>query len=609
MAEAVGLSIGATRFAGVQLGRAPVTRQSVLTLYAQRSPELGVPGENPNLTEPGMVVTGFVDRVGDPVGMVTADGSMHRGELLVADALRELFYTVTGGRPPAQPPTITYPVHWRKAQVDALRCALTHVPEWSRGGQPTLVSDAAAAISALQSDPGVPSRGVIALCDFGGTGTTITLLDASRGYAPVGHTVRHTDFSGDLIDQALLTHVVTGLSGVASVDATGTSALGPLQRLRGQSRGAKERLSAATVTALSAELPGFSGEVRLTRADLEDQIRRPLTEFLGVLQDAVDRSGVRPGDLVAVASVGGGARIPLVTEMLSERFRVPVITTRHPELAGAGGASLRGAIPPAAMAATVAAPLVAPAPAFADADAQSTTFRALAWSEAHDVPPLAPAVDSYDEPFLDAAPTGLSSARPQFEFDSADAPVVVDTPWYRRRSSLLGVAASVLLLLGTSAVVAFGSDSTPASSTTPIGTPASAAPAAAPQVESPAAEEPQQPAPRTVYAVPAPATQYQAPAQQQAAAPPPQAAAPAPAAPPPSASSESPPPPPVETTTVTSTTQAPPSTTTVTAPPPSPQPSEPTQAPAPPTSTQPPVTFTLPPLPSIPGLFSPQGSR
>src|ERR1700724_1348051 len=84
MAEAVGLSVGATRFSGVQQGGAAVTRLSVLTLYHQRPPELGVPGENPNLTQPGLVVTGFVERVGDPVGMVAADGSMHRGELLVA---------------------------------------------------------------------------------------------------------------------------------------------------------------------------------------------------------------------------------------------------------------------------------------------------------------------------------------------------------------------------------------------------------------------------------------------------------------------------------------------------------------------------------------------
>ena len=608
MAEAVGLSIGATRCAGVQLGRAPVTRQSVLTLYEQRSPELGVPGENPNLTQPGVVVMGFVERVGDPVGMVAADGSMHRGELLVADALRELLYTVTGGRPPAQPPTVTYPAHWRKTAVDALRTALTQVPEWSRREQVTLVCDAAAAISALQSDPGVPARGVVALCDFGGTGTSVTLLDASRGYAPVGPTVRHTDFSGDLIDQALLTHVVTDLSAAASVDATGTSALGPLHRLRGRCRGAKERLSSATVTALAAELPGFRGEVRLTRAELEEQIRRPLADFVGVVQDTLDRSGVRPGDVVAVASVGGGARIPLVTAMLSERFRVPVITTPRPELAAAGGAALRAGWGPADDRATAVAPAVAAPPAFADADAASTTFRALAWSEAHDVPPLAPPVEAYDELELDAAPTGLSSARPQLELaDDAGRcrGAVVPTPVVVARCRRVrcpaarderGRGARQRHQLRVEHLAA-----------APSTTEAAPGAAAAPPADGPAQQQPQDPPPRTVYAVPAPATEYQA--TQQAAAPPPQAAAPPPAAPAPIASSEPPPPPPAETTTVTSPTQAPPSTTTVTATPTAaPPPSEPTQAPAP-TSTQPPVTFTLPPLPSIPGLFAPQGSR
>ena len=78
-------------------------------------------------------------------------------------------------------------------------------------------------------------------------------------------------------------------------------------------------------------------------------------------------NGVHPADLVAVASTGGGARIPIITTTLSERFRVPVITTPRPGLAAASGAALR--------AATMAAPV------FADADAQSTTFRPLAWSE------------------------------------------------------------------------------------------------------------------------------------------------------------------------------------------------------------------------------------
>src|SRR5271166_3946274 len=167
MAEAVGLSIGATRFAGVRLGRPPVTRQSVLTLYRHRAPELGVPSENPNINEGGLVITDFVERAGDPVGLVAPDGSVHRGEVLVSDALRA-----------------------------------------ASGQEVTLIPDATAAITALQSDPGVPARGVIALCDFGGTGTSVTLLDAGGGYRPIGATVRHPDFSGDLIDQALLKHVI-----------------------------------------------------------------------------------------------------------------------------------------------------------------------------------------------------------------------------------------------------------------------------------------------------------------------------------------------------------------------------------------------------------------
>src|ERR1700676_3866578 len=100
MARAVGLSVGATNMGAAELGGGAVTRQSVLTLYRHRPPEVGVPSENPNLNEPGLVVTGFVDRVGDPVGLVAVDGSTHRGEVLVADALRALAYPGTGAPPP-----------------------------------------------------------------------------------------------------------------------------------------------------------------------------------------------------------------------------------------------------------------------------------------------------------------------------------------------------------------------------------------------------------------------------------------------------------------------------------------------------------------------------
>ena len=104
---------------------------------------------------------------------------------------------------PVSDVAVTVPAHWRPSVVDILRRNL-------RGNLP-VVSDATAALTALRANPGLPTHGVIVLCDFGGSGASITLADAARDFSQFGETVRFADFSGDHIDQALLTHVVAGL--------------------------------------------------------------------------------------------------------------------------------------------------------------------------------------------------------------------------------------------------------------------------------------------------------------------------------------------------------------------------------------------------------------
>ncbi|OBA87522.1 molecular chaperone, partial [Mycobacteriaceae bacterium 1482268.1] len=405
MADGVGLSVGATNLTAVVVGRAAVTRSAVVTLFPDRPLQVGVPGENPRLTpdDRGVVITDFVDRVGDPVDIVAPDGSNHRSEALLAEALRALLYEVNNGRGPAGPVVVTHPAHWRPPSVDALRGALAQLHEFSAAA---VVSDARAAVTALHDDPGLPTSGVVALCDFGGSGTSITLVDVATG-EPAGQTLRHTDLSGDLIDKAVLTHVLEGLSDAGAVDVTGTSAIGPLSRLRAQSRAAKERLSNTAATSLVAELPGHRGEVRLTRNELDESIRPPLTEFVGVVQETLDRNGVR--GLAAVASVGGGARIPLITTTLSQHFGAPVITLPQPELTAAigggltaargtadGGATAMAAAlsPPTAAAAAVAATQMAPE--VQPGDTGSGPSSGLAWSEADDIPDVVAVTDPYD---------------------------------------------------------------------------------------------------------------------------------------------------------------------------------------------------------------------
>ncbi|KZS69496.1 hypothetical protein A4G29_03065, partial [Mycobacterium kansasii] len=532
---ALGLSIGATNLAAVTADHA-ITRKPVLTLYRQRPPEVGLPSENPRLDQSGLVMSDFVDRVGDPVGIVAADGSMHRSEALVVDSLRALAYTATGGRALPDDVALTYPAHWGTAAVDALGAALSRVPEWSHDAQPLLIPDAAAALFAMRANPGIPARGIVAVCDFGGSGTSITLVDAAGDYQPVAATVRHRDFSGDLIDQALLTYVMSEMPATGSFDPSGTAAIGALNRLRIECRNAKQRLSRSTVTTLADELPGMHREIRLTRNELDETIREALDGVAAVMEQTLARNGIHPADLVAIISVGGGANIASVTTTLSGRFGVPVVTAPRPQLTAAIGAALRAARGPAdtsatvltsapPVAATALAPLAPPlaplAPDGADAPA-SALQPALAWSEADDDSRVMP-VPGGD--YADAGGSGYTSARPQLAFDhdtppeSKPEPPVI--PWYRLPAVIIVATVVAVLLVGTAVAIALGSNDKPA--TRPPGVspaPTTSAPAPPPPTEG--SPEPAPPPPGTQGPAPqAPPPSSQAPPPTAEKTPPP----------------------------------------------------------------------------------------
>ncbi|MCV7080689.1 hypothetical protein H7H37_04605, partial [Mycolicibacterium insubricum] len=119
--------------------------------------------------------------------------------------------------------------------------------------RPTLVPDTLATLTALHADPGLPDTGVIALLDFGASGTGLTLVDAATGFTPIGETQR-LPFSGDEVDAAVLRAVLTDLERHGDVDPAATAAVGSLVRLRHECRVAKERLSAEPAVSLVAAL-------------------------------------------------------------------------------------------------------------------------------------------------------------------------------------------------------------------------------------------------------------------------------------------------------------------------------------------------------------------
>ncbi len=464
----LGVSVGATNLTATRDGHAAVIRPSELTLNGQR-------------------LTGFVDRIGDPVPLIAPDGSAHRPERLLAEALRRLGQSTDG-----TDMAVAIPAHWRPSVADSLRHAL-------RDDVP-VNNDATAALATLNAEPGLPSRGVVALCDFGGTGSSITLANASSGHAVVGETVRFADLSGDLVDQALLTHVMTSLP--SDTDPSGTAVVGSLVRLRDECRAAKERLSAHTATAIPVDVPGYRAEIRVTRAELEQLIAGPVADFLAAVDDTLDRYGVPAAAVTAVATVGGGAHIPMLTQKLSEHLRTPVVTTPQPQLAAATGAALtaqrRRVVEPAT---TLTPAGVEDATVRLDGP-PSSAFGALAWSQ-----------DDQDD-----APLPVTDSRPDLVFQHEDwqdeAP--------RRRSPfvLFGLAAAAAAVTtGLFVAMQLRDDTvTPveAATSTVAPPPAPAAPAPTPAPPAPQASQlttivvqPAQrsSAPQQRSARPAPATQ------------------------------------------------------------------------------------------------------
>jgi actin-like ATPase involved in cell morphogenesis len=334
MSAALGLSIGVANLVAARAGGVPVSRRSVLTLFDRRPSEVGLGDQGPDSNEAGLVVRGFVERVGDRAPLVAADGKRYLGAGLTVEALDAMARIVGNGAPIA----IAVPTYWSDDQTAALRDEFRGQSNLApNGAAPMLVSDAKAAGAGLHAKPGFPTSGIVALCDFGAGGASITLLKPGANFQQVGQPVRRTGFSGDNIDQLIANHLQARARNARTAslkDAVRTGLQGLSPR---DCRRVKEQLSTVEVTPIGAD---FGMDIRLSRKDFENLILPLLDQFITSVEEALQRNAIPAGSLAAVAIVGGGASIPLLSTRLSERLRVSVFTTPQPAFTAAIGAAI-----------------------------------------------------------------------------------------------------------------------------------------------------------------------------------------------------------------------------------------------------------------------------
>ncbi|MFF5030835.1 Hsp70 family protein [Nocardia salmonicida] len=339
---ALGTTVGAVNSAaaattGDEAGATVLTHRSALRLGTDGS----VSFADTTGHHRGVVIDDYLSRVGDPVDLLAADGSTHDAADLFAAATRALTAELRAAAAESDDAATTvacYPAWWPEVTVEAARSAL------ARSGLPevTLVPEPLAAVRRYEIENGPLDDGALVVYDLGASGSTVTVLRTGEQAGLLGTPVHSTAIAGSEFDLLTMRYVLANALGGNDIDPFDPVVEEELSALRERCRIAKEELSRNTATAIPVGMlsPSVHTEqVRLTRGELEDLLRPTLLDSMSLLQDAVRRADLTLGDVGRVLLTGGGGAIPLVAELISTEFGLPVIACADPTTCTALGAA------------------------------------------------------------------------------------------------------------------------------------------------------------------------------------------------------------------------------------------------------------------------------
>ncbi|MBF6334645.1 Hsp70 family protein [Nocardia abscessus] len=502
---------------------------SVLRLSDDMAPTLGAGARSTGRHSSDVLLEGFLARVGDPVGIFAEDGSSYSAPDLVATAIGCLVDEIAAetGQDAGRAMVACHPAWWSRHTVDIQRDAL----ERAGLGEVTLVPEPTAAIRWLDAAHGRTDDGAVIVFDLGASGSTVSVVRTGEHASLLGTPLRNTEVAGAEFDLLTMRYVLANAVLAADFDPFDPVVERELSALRERCRKAKEELSINTATVVPVRVDPadpHGSTVRLVRGELEDLLRGPLLSSIDLIRDAVHRAGLDIGDVGRVLLTGGGGAIPLVAELISSEFGLPVVAAPDPEHTTARGAAL------------LAADLLA--------------------AETDQLPIVDPGVEDETVPQPRALPSSGLAALPE------DQPARRRAPISRRHIAVVaGVAVAIGLLTTGTLAMGTGIQSGPSSPASTEQSPTGAAQVAAttgaqtgdpsapsgvaatdsagatgrPKTEAPRSGSPSSPAPGTTVAVansepsadqPAPAP-ADSPAPQPAPQPQP-SPAPAPAPPP-----------------------------------------------------------------------------
>jgi molecular chaperone DnaK len=301
---------------------------------------VGEPAMRRGASDPSRLATEFKRRIGDDTSLLLG-GSPVSAHALMARLLSWVVAHVTAGQgAPPQLVVLTCPANWGPYRRELLEQA----GRMAGLGSVMLCTEPSAAAVHFASTERVEVGDRLGVYDLGGGTFDAAALrkDGPTDFTLLGSPEGIEQLGGLDFDAAVLQHVWSSL-GEVGADPEDEAVVSALSRLRRDCTEAKEALSVDTDVTVPVDLGGVHRKVRISRAELEDMIRPSLEETVAALERALEGARVDPADLAAVVLVGGSARIPLVTELLTRRLGRPVAVSAQPKHCVALGAAMVGA--------------------------------------------------------------------------------------------------------------------------------------------------------------------------------------------------------------------------------------------------------------------------
>ena len=274
---------------------------------------------------------------------VSVDGKLYSPQELSALILQKIKLAAEAYLDePVKEAVITVPAYFTDSQRQATRDAgiIAGLDVLRIINEPT-----AAALAYVHQRKG---KARIAVYDWGGGTFDISLLQVDADVAEVLSTRGNNVLGGADVDKTIVDWLASKFHEETGIDVTGESVV--MQRLRDAAERAKIELSSTTsaevhLPFLTADASGPKHlQTTLTRDQFESLGQHLFEATIAECKQAMDDTGISPGDVDEIIMVGGSSRIPKIQSMVGELFGRPLNKSLHPDEVVAIGAAVQASI-------------------------------------------------------------------------------------------------------------------------------------------------------------------------------------------------------------------------------------------------------------------------